>query len=88
MKFITQNLLRSECPSSSVVIDWSGGVDERNGTDENLAKMIEWIKTYPRKADIHVYLGKCKRHRAGRKLQGALQAMGCKVTTRQLQTLS
>lgn len=84
----TSHSVGNESTPSPVVIDWSGSVDEQTGCDENIEKMIAWIKTYPRKADVHIYLGKTKQRRIGRKLQGALLAMGCKVTTRQYRTVS
>lgn len=69
--------------NKQVVIDWSANIDEQTGTDENIEQMIQWIKTYPRQRDVHVYLGKSRQGSVGRKLQGMLLAMGCQVTTKQ-----
>lgn len=85
MKFTTTTFV-SENSTSPVVIDWSGAITDKTGSDENIEKMLEWVKTYPRKADVHVYLGKIKQRQVGRRLQGSLQAMGCKVTTKHYQT--
>jgi hypothetical protein len=71
-----QNRLVEE---TEVVIDWSKTPE----TDINT--MIEWIRTYPRRKDVHVYLGAQRHKPQGRQLQNALQALGCTVTNRSLQ---
>ncbi len=70
---------------SKIVIDWSDlFTGDRLGGGHEVDRMLQWVHTYPRRSDIHVYLRSPKRTTAGRKLQNALQALGCTVTvTRQ-----
>lgn len=83
MNFTTSIISGFEQARQTVVIDWSGKFDSNSGTAENIDHMVSWIKTYPRTSDIHVYLAKAQQRQLGRKLQGALQGLGCKVTTKQ-----
>lgn len=63
---------------TEVVIDWS------QKPDTDIDTMIRWISTYPQRKDVHVYLGSQRHKPQGRKLQNALQALGCRVTNRSL----
>lgn len=83
MGFTTTLVSGIEDKKQPIVIDWSGFIDEQTGSDDNIEQMIAWLKTYPRSKDIHVYLGKVRQKQLGKKLQSALQALGCRVTTRQ-----
>jgi len=68
---------------TEIVVDWSQALSEDPNTD--ISQMIDWIRTYPNTKGIHVYLGSQKHKPAGRKLQNALQALGCVVTNRNMQ---
>ncbi len=66
---------------SKIVIDWSDlFTGDRLGGGNEVDRMLQWVHTYPRRSDIHVYLRSPKRTSAGRKLRNALQAFGCTVT--------
>lgn len=84
MNFVTHTVGSLTPTPSPIVIDWSGYEDEATATPENVEKMISWVRSYPRKKDIHVYLGKLRQRHVGRKLQGELLALGCTVSTKQL----
>ena len=62
-----------------IVIDWSHVLN--NG--EDIDQMVQWVRNCPPESRVHVVLGKVKQRALGRRLQGALQALGCTVTTRQ-----
>ncbi|MFA7681530.1 MAG: hypothetical protein WCX61_00705 [Candidatus Peribacteraceae bacterium] len=63
-------------PSKQIVVDWS------NEREIPVDALIEWIRQYPRRSDIHVYVpSACRRH-AYPCLQTTLLKMGCTVTAR------
>ena len=68
---------------TEIVVDWSQVLN--SDSDANVDQMIEWISTYPKKRSVHVYLGSGRHNPTGRKLQNALQALGCVVTNRSFQ---
>ncbi|MBU0458804.1 hypothetical protein KJ652_04795 [Patescibacteria group bacterium] len=65
---------RQHSPTSSVIVDWS------TACDANPEGMIEWLKQYPRKGDIHVYLPSISRRAQLPRLRSTLQGLGCTVT--------
>ncbi len=69
---------------SRIVIDWSDlCTDDRSDTGgTEVDEMLQWVHTYPRRSDIHVYLQSPKRTEAGRRLKNTLQALGCTVTVK------
>lgn len=81
MNFSTKTLTTSN--TQSITIDWSQPFDESAGSEENITAAIEWLRRYPNTRDIHVIVGKSKQKIFGRRLQSALQSLGCRVTTKQ-----
>lgn len=79
MGFTKRFIGSTDLSAKHIVIDWSDMEDN----EQNIDSMIGWVQSYPNRSDIHVYLSKAKQRIIGRKLQGALQALGCTVTTRQ-----
>ena len=66
-----------------VIIDWSDvelAKTERSKPVE-VQKLIAWVRSYPERKDIHVYLCNAMKSGGIRKLQNTLQALGCTVTT-------
>lgn len=47
-------------------------------------RLLAWVQSYPRRSDIHVYLPRSVDSGAGRRLQTALQSLGCTVTRRHI----
>ncbi|MBU2259915.1 hypothetical protein KKC44_04910 [Patescibacteria group bacterium] len=62
--------------SHCVTIYWSS--EKELQTDA----MLEWLRLYPRKHDIHVYLPSVHKRRDHPRLQNTLQQLGCTVTAR------
>jgi len=79
MGFTKRFIGSTDISTKHIVIDWSDMED----TEQDIDSMIGWVQSYPNRSDIHVYLGKARQRMIGRKLQGALQSLGCTVTTRQ-----
>lgn len=73
--------LRSE--HRNVVIDFSNfsHLDAKSGVIE-ATSLIEWVKSYPHRGDVHVYLPSGTRFSDARKLQSMLLSLGCTVTRR------
>lgn len=74
----------SNMPTKHVVIDWSDlfSTEESAPSSVNVDGLIDWIKTYPRKKDVHVYLRSPRQDILARKLKNTLQALGCTVTAK------
>ncbi len=68
---------------TEIVVDWSHALG--TDPDADIEGMIQWISTYPNRRNVHVFLGSGRHNSTGRKLQNALQALGCVVTNRSLQ---
>jgi hypothetical protein len=76
-------LLTSAVPASRVVIDCSRLFgDAEHDPDAEAASLLAWVRSHPRRSDIRVVLGGDRGRHASRRLQGALQALGCVVTAR------
>ena len=77
------SLAQASLTSSALIIDCTqildAGQDIHNG--EAVSSLIRWVQAYPRRNEIQVYVGGRDRHRS-RSLQGRLQALGCRVTTK------
>ena len=56
----------------TVTLDWSNLL-QSDGVDAQ--HLLEWVRGYPRKREIHVYIPQKQRP-----LQRQLQALGCTVT--------
>jgi hypothetical protein len=76
--------------AAQVIVDWSQpqSAPELTG-DETLdrAALLEWIRTYPQRSAIHVFLRSSLSNQKNRKLQSTLQSLGCKVTSRSQQRM-
>lgn len=83
MNFQTTTLAATQPTHRSITIDWSQPFTEDQASEENIEAAVEWLKRYPNTKDIHVIVGKAQQKRFGRRLQSALQSLGCQVTTRQ-----
>ncbi|PIR49329.1 hypothetical protein COU79_05445 [Candidatus Peregrinibacteria bacterium CG10_big_fil_rev_8_21_14_0_10_54_7] len=68
---------------TEIVVDWSQALSGDFSSD--IDQMIAWVSTYPNRRGMHVFLGARRHHPTGRKLQNALQALGCRVTNRSYQ---
>jgi len=66
---------------SGLVIDWTqlelGDSASRQATVHSL---IRWVENFPRQQAIHVYLPSVSDRVSARRLQSALQTLGCTVT--------
>jgi Lon protease-like protein len=76
--------------AAQVIVDWTQpqSAPEMTG-DETVdrAALMEWIRTYPQRSAIHVYLRSSLSNQKNRKLQSTLQSLGCRVTSRNTQRL-
>jgi len=66
--------------SAKVVIDWAEL--QKHGQGQNVEALIDWVRNYPNASNVHVVLGGYRNHHGARKLQGRLQALGCRVIAR------
>jgi hypothetical protein len=53
-----------------------------NVSETEMDKLLDWVRTYPRRDEIHVYLRNSLKHRPVRRLQRTLLSLGCTVTTK------
>jgi len=67
-----------------LVIDFSTFVSSANTTlaVEEMSNLLQWIRNYPQRANVHVYLPTSMRNLGVRKFQTQLQTLGCTVTTK------
>ncbi|HVW67141.1 MAG TPA: hypothetical protein VHA78_05455 [Candidatus Peribacteraceae bacterium] len=72
-----------ESAHRNVVIDFSNFslLDAKSGVF-SITSLIEWVKSYPQRGDVHVYLPSRSRFSEARKLQSVLLSLGCTVTRR------
>ncbi|MDP7247648.1 MAG: hypothetical protein QF741_03425 [Candidatus Peribacteraceae bacterium] len=61
---------------SRVTVDWS------QEKEININHLVEWLKGYPRKGDIHVYIPRRFNHSPTASFRTTLQALGCTVTSK------
>ncbi len=76
--------------AAQVIVDWTQPQSAPAMTgDETVdrAALMEWIRTYPQRSAIHVYLRSSLSDQSNRKLQSTLQSLGCRVTSRNTQRL-
>jgi len=75
------SMITSTSPSS-LVIDFSDlqHTDKHPLFDFDLNNFMDWVKSYPRRSDIHVFVRSSIVSASNRKLQSRLQALGCTVT--------
>lgn len=67
----------------NVVIDFSSlQQEEANSGDFSVATIVEWVRSYPRKGSVHVYLPSDHVLSNSRQLQSTLLSLGCTVTRR------
>jgi hypothetical protein len=75
--------LTSTIQSSRVVIDCSKlFAEDRTEESNEVSSLVDWVRSFPRRSDVHVVLGGGRSRQVSRRLQGRLQAMGCTVTSR------
>ncbi len=67
----------------NVVIDFSSFQQiEANGGEFSVTNIVEWVRNYPRKGAVHVYLPSDRVLSNARQLQSTLLSLGCTVTRR------
>jgi Lon protease-like protein len=68
--------------AATVIVDWS---QQKHDTQQEetmeVAHLMNWIRTYPARTAVHVYLRRMPLQK-NRLLQNTLQSLGCKVTLR------
>ncbi len=70
---------------SRLVIDCSRYTDSPDDGEQEaceLTKIVSWVMAYPQRSHIQVYVDGGKGRPFSRRLQGRLQALGCRVTAR------
>jgi len=77
---ITSTLNRPQ----ELVIDFSTVVSSSNTSlpIEEMSNLLQWVRSYPHRASVHVYLPTSMRSLGVRKFQTQLQSLGCTVTTK------
>lgn len=73
----------SERPKE-LVIDFSTVVSSATASlpVEEMSNLLTWIRSYPKRSNVHVYLPTSMRNLGVRKFQSQLQTLGCTVTMR------
>jgi hypothetical protein len=79
---MTTPLLRQ----SSVVVDWTGSVPDSAMPEEQV--LLDWVKQFPFKSNIHIMLPSSRLSGANRRLQATLQLLGCRVTRKEMVPVS
>ncbi len=79
--------------AAQVIVDWSRGPSRDDNEDISEAEQVDaesllrWIRTYPQRSSVHVFVrGAINDHRH-RRFRQELQSLGCTVTTRSHQTV-
>jgi hypothetical protein len=70
--------------ASRVIVDWSKETDH----DDDALKMdslMQWVRSYPQRAAVEVVIRRSLEQVRDRRLQSALQSLGCTVTMRSRQ---
>lgn len=67
-----------------LIFDFSKIVSSANTTLplEEMSSLLQWVRSYPNRASVHVYLPTSMRSLGVRKFQAQLQSLGCTVTTK------
>jgi len=68
-----------------VVLDWSAIVPisaDLPSPDMEMSSVLDWVRNYPNRSQLHIFLQRSLPDASSRRLQNMLQALGCKVTTR------
>ncbi len=75
---ITSTLSRPQ----ELIIDFSTVVSSANTSlpIEEMSNILQWVRSYPNRSNVHVYLPTSMRSLGVRKLQTQLQTLGCTVT--------
>ena len=55
-------------------------VNEKPEADQDLSRLITWMKTQPRTSQMHVMLRSATSNPTGRKLKSVFQSLGCTVS--------
>jgi hypothetical protein len=87
---ITPTIANPWTKAAQVIVDWSlpQSAPEMSGDAAiDRARLLEWIRTYPQRSTIHVYLRSSLVSQQNRKLQSTLQSLGCTVTRRSEQRM-
>jgi hypothetical protein len=71
--------------ASRVIVDWSE--DAHQDTSLRMKHLTEWVRSYPKRAAVHVVLRRSLHQAHDRRLQSRLQSLGCTVTMRSLQPM-
>jgi len=77
---LTSSIIRPQ----ELVIDFSTVVSSANTslTVEEMSNLLQWVRSYPNRANVHIYLPTSMRSLGVRKFQTQLQTLGCRVTTK------
>ena len=78
---LTSTLPAPLLSSAKVIIDWSNRLPPQGGMEDGMDvdDLIRWVKSHPRRSNIHVYLRTDLRSGRTRRLQRSLQTLGCTV---------
>ncbi len=79
---LTSTLEHPLLTTAKVIIDWTNRLlpaDDAAQGDIDVEELIQWVKTHPRRSNIHVYLRSDLRSGRTRRLQRSLQTLGCTV---------
>jgi hypothetical protein len=74
--------------AAHVIVDWSQELPKAD-TDLQLEvdHLMNWVKSYPERTAVQVYLRRSLSNSRDRMLQNTLQSLGCTVTMRSRQTV-
>lgn len=88
----TSDMLPSEnaagwTKAAHVIVDWSQPQSAPAAEAVQMEDLVRWIRTYPERTAVHVYLRRSLTNTRGRLLRNTLQSMGCTVTMRSKQSV-
>ncbi len=75
--------------AAQVIVDWSKVATDVNADVQlEVDHLMRWIRSYPARSAVHVYLRRSVSVPRDRMLQNTLQSLGCRVTMRSVQSVS
>ena len=74
--------------AAHVIVDWSQPQSAPLCDHVEMNDLLRWIRTYPERTAIHVYLSRTPDTQQSRTLQNTLQSLGCRVTMRSTQAVT
>ena len=75
--------------AAQVIVDWSKVATDVNADVQlEIDHLMQWIRSYPARSAVHVYLRRSLSAPRDRMLQNTLQSLGCRVTMRSTQLVS